>query len=198
MAPGAPGQAAGVRLGWGVEGGHLSGRCARQAVLESKWPTGTPGGRLRWAKLRNVVLGAAQFRQPLRARRQRQQQQAAAQEAGSSQTGGQGLGTQPWGSGWESWGWPRVWRWAFWGWTDRTWLLSKETKFCVEGALQTQGRARSSHSGWGRLPGWPPSSPPWPLQSPPWSAPPLPAPFSARLLGPGEACGTQPRPWGAW
>ncbi|XP_036090795.1 DENN domain-containing protein 4B isoform X3 [Rousettus aegyptiacus] len=57
-----------------------------KAVLESKWPTGTPGGRLRWAKLRNVVLGAAQFRQPLRARRQRQQQQAAAQEAGSSQT----------------------------------------------------------------------------------------------------------------
>ncbi|XP_039705754.1 DENN domain-containing protein 4B [Pteropus medius] len=59
-----------------------------KAVLESKWPTGTPGGRLRWAKLRNVVLGAAQFRQPLRARRQPQQQQQpeAAQEAGSSQT----------------------------------------------------------------------------------------------------------------
>ncbi|XP_023390084.1 DENN domain-containing protein 4B [Pteropus vampyrus] len=76
--------------GWGrgVEGGHLSGHCAWQAVLESKWPTGTPGGRLRWAKLRNVVLGAAQFRQPLRARRQPQQQQQpeAAQEAGSSQT----------------------------------------------------------------------------------------------------------------
>ncbi|KAB0396296.1 hypothetical protein E2I00_015531 [Balaenoptera physalus] len=42
-----------------------------KAVLESKWPSGTPGGRLRWAKLRNVVLGAAQFRQPLRERRQR-------------------------------------------------------------------------------------------------------------------------------
>ncbi|XP_030743718.2 DENN domain-containing protein 4B isoform X1 [Echinops telfairi] len=54
-----------------------------KAVLESKWPSGTPGGRLRWAKLRNVVLGAAQFRQPLR---DRQQQQAAAhQEAGCSQ-----------------------------------------------------------------------------------------------------------------
>ncbi|XP_044122329.1 DENN domain-containing protein 4B isoform X5 [Neovison vison] len=62
-----------------------------KAVLESKWLSGTPGGRLRWAKLRNVVLGAAQFRQPLRERRQRRQQQqqeqeAAAQEAGSGQT----------------------------------------------------------------------------------------------------------------
>ncbi|XP_016077120.1 PREDICTED: DENN domain-containing protein 4B [Miniopterus natalensis] len=60
-----------------------------KAVLESKWPSGTPGGRLRWAKLRNIVLGAAQFRQPLRERQQQQQQrqqQAAAQEAGSSQT----------------------------------------------------------------------------------------------------------------
>uniref|UniRef100_A0A671FE83 DENN domain containing 4B n=2 Tax=Rhinolophus ferrumequinum TaxID=59479 RepID=A0A671FE83_RHIFE len=61
-----------------------------KAVLESKWPSGTPGGRLRWAKLRNVVLGAAQFRQPLRERwqqqQQQQQQQAAAREAGSSQT----------------------------------------------------------------------------------------------------------------
>ncbi|NIG59282.1 DENN domain-containing protein 4B [Pontoporia blainvillei] len=61
-----------------------------KAVLESKWPSGTPGGRLRWAKLRNVVLGAAQFRQPLRERRQRQKQEeeaeTAAQEAGGSQT----------------------------------------------------------------------------------------------------------------
>uniref|UniRef100_A0A8C2UYC3 DENN domain containing 4B n=1 Tax=Chinchilla lanigera TaxID=34839 RepID=A0A8C2UYC3_CHILA len=58
-----------------------------KAVLESKWPAGTPGGRLRWAKLRNVVLGAAQFRQPLRDRRRQQRQQAAApREAGSSQT----------------------------------------------------------------------------------------------------------------
>lgn len=49
-----------------------------QAVLESKWPAGTQGGRLRWAKLRNVVLGAAQFRQPLRQRERR----AAATPAG--------------------------------------------------------------------------------------------------------------------
>uniref|UniRef100_A0A8C0K8B2 DENN domain containing 4B n=1 Tax=Canis lupus dingo TaxID=286419 RepID=A0A8C0K8B2_CANLU len=41
-----------------------------KAVLESKWLSGTPGGRLRWAKLRNVVLGAAQFRQPLKERRE--------------------------------------------------------------------------------------------------------------------------------
>ncbi|XP_075464148.1 DENN domain-containing protein 4B isoform X1 [Ascaphus truei] len=40
-----------------------------KAVLESKWPSSTQGGRLRWAKLRNVVLGAAQFRQPLKQRR---------------------------------------------------------------------------------------------------------------------------------
>ncbi|XP_044235026.2 DENN domain-containing protein 4B isoform X7 [Ursus arctos] len=53
-----------------------------KAVLESKWLSGTPGGRLRWAKLRNVVLGAAQFRQPLRERRR----QAAAQEASGAQT----------------------------------------------------------------------------------------------------------------
>uniref|UniRef100_A0A8P0TPV3 DENN domain containing 4B n=2 Tax=Canis lupus TaxID=9612 RepID=A0A8P0TPV3_CANLF len=43
-----------------------------KAVLESKWLSGTPGGRLRWAKLRNVVLGAAQFRQPLKERRRQQ------------------------------------------------------------------------------------------------------------------------------
>ncbi|XP_073420735.1 DENN domain-containing protein 4B [Dendrobates tinctorius] len=39
-----------------------------KAVLESKWPSSSQSGRLRWAKLRNVVLGAAQFRQPLRQR----------------------------------------------------------------------------------------------------------------------------------
>ncbi|XP_057898967.1 LOW QUALITY PROTEIN: DENN domain-containing protein 4B [Melospiza georgiana] len=50
-----------------------------KAVLESKWPAGTQGGRLRWAKLRNVVLGAAQFRQPLR---QRQRQRAAGDPPG--------------------------------------------------------------------------------------------------------------------
>ncbi|GAB5583932.1 DENN domain-containing protein 4B isoform X4 [Prionailurus iriomotensis] len=64
---------------------ELSTTPSSQAVLESKWLSGTPGGRLRWAKLRNVVLGAAQFRQPLRERRRRQQQ-AAAPEAGGAQT----------------------------------------------------------------------------------------------------------------
>ncbi|KAG8146921.1 hypothetical protein E2320_013995 [Naja naja] len=44
-----------------------------KAILECKWPSSSQGGRLRWAKLRNVVLGAAQFRQPLR-QRQRQQE----------------------------------------------------------------------------------------------------------------------------
>ncbi|XP_073493462.1 DENN domain-containing protein 4B [Phyllobates terribilis] len=39
-----------------------------KAVLESKWPSSSQSGRLRWAKLRNVVMGAAQFRQPLRHR----------------------------------------------------------------------------------------------------------------------------------
>ncbi|XP_016108690.1 DENN domain-containing protein 4B [Sinocyclocheilus grahami] len=37
-----------------------------KAVLESKWPSTNQGGRLRWAKLRNVVLAVAQFRQPIR------------------------------------------------------------------------------------------------------------------------------------
>ncbi|XP_063172688.1 DENN domain-containing protein 4B isoform X1 [Candoia aspera] len=44
-----------------------------KAILECKWPSSSQGGRLRWAKLRNVILGAAQFRQPLR-QRQRQQE----------------------------------------------------------------------------------------------------------------------------
>ncbi|XP_040268552.1 DENN domain-containing protein 4B isoform X2 [Bufo bufo] len=39
-----------------------------KAVLESKWPSSSQSGRLHWAKLRNVVMGAAQFRQPLRHR----------------------------------------------------------------------------------------------------------------------------------
>uniref|UniRef100_A0A1A7Y976 DENN/MADD domain containing 4B n=1 Tax=Iconisemion striatum TaxID=60296 RepID=A0A1A7Y976_9TELE len=39
-----------------------------KAVLESKWPSTNQGGRLRWAKLRNVVLAVAQFRQPIRRR----------------------------------------------------------------------------------------------------------------------------------
>ncbi|XP_072702940.1 DENN domain-containing protein 4B isoform X4 [Ciconia boyciana] len=53
-----------------------------KAVLESKWPAGTQGGRLRWAKLRNVVLGAAQFRQPLRQRERRAAAAAAAAPPG--------------------------------------------------------------------------------------------------------------------
>ncbi|XP_064899028.1 LOW QUALITY PROTEIN: DENN domain-containing protein 4B [Columba livia] len=59
-----------------------------KAVLESKWPAGTQSGRLRWAKLRNVVLGAAQFRQPLR---QRERRAAAATAPGMWGTG-TGLG----------------------------------------------------------------------------------------------------------
>ncbi|XP_053330795.1 DENN domain-containing protein 4B [Spea bombifrons] len=39
-----------------------------KAVLESKWPSSNQSVRLRWAKLRNVVLGAAQFRQTLKHR----------------------------------------------------------------------------------------------------------------------------------
>lgn len=39
-----------------------------QAVLESKWPSTSQGGRLRWAKLRNVLLAVAHFRQPIKQR----------------------------------------------------------------------------------------------------------------------------------
>ncbi|KAK1895261.1 DENN domain containing protein 4B, partial [Dissostichus eleginoides] len=39
-----------------------------KAVLESKWPSTNQGGRLRWAKLRNVLLAVAHFRQPIRCR----------------------------------------------------------------------------------------------------------------------------------
>lgn len=35
-------------------------------MLESKWPSTSQGARLRWAKLRNVLLAVAQFRQPIR------------------------------------------------------------------------------------------------------------------------------------
>uniref|UniRef100_A0A3P9PJT6 DENN domain containing 4B n=1 Tax=Poecilia reticulata TaxID=8081 RepID=A0A3P9PJT6_POERE len=42
---------------------------ARYAVLECKWPSTNQGGRLRWAKLRNVLLAVAQFRQPIKQRR---------------------------------------------------------------------------------------------------------------------------------
>ncbi|XP_073464759.1 DENN domain-containing protein 4B isoform X2 [Aquarana catesbeiana] len=51
-----------------------------KAVLESKWPSSNQGGRLRWAKLRNVVLGAAQFRQPLRERHPSSQCEAQSEE----------------------------------------------------------------------------------------------------------------------
>ncbi|KAK5921632.1 hypothetical protein CgunFtcFv8_018981 [Champsocephalus gunnari] len=40
----------------------------KHAVLESKWPSTNQGGRLRWAKLRNVLLAVAQFREPIRCR----------------------------------------------------------------------------------------------------------------------------------
>ncbi|XP_072317064.1 DENN domain-containing protein 4B [Eucyclogobius newberryi] len=39
-----------------------------KAVLESKWPSTNQGGRLLWAKLRNVLLAVAQFRQPIKRR----------------------------------------------------------------------------------------------------------------------------------
>ncbi|XP_051901548.1 DENN domain-containing protein 4B-like isoform X2 [Pristis pectinata] len=39
-----------------------------KAVLESKWPSRSQGGRLRWTKLRNVIMATAQFRRPLRER----------------------------------------------------------------------------------------------------------------------------------
>ncbi|ETE63020.1 DENN domain-containing protein 4B, partial [Ophiophagus hannah] len=52
-----------------------------KAILECKWPSSSQGGRLRWAKLRNVVLGAAQFRQPLRLRQRQRQQEAESQNS---------------------------------------------------------------------------------------------------------------------
>ncbi|KAM3873619.1 DENN domain-containing protein 4B [Diretmus argenteus] len=39
-----------------------------KAVLESKWPSTNQGGRLRWAKLRNVLLAVSHFRQPIKRR----------------------------------------------------------------------------------------------------------------------------------
>ncbi|XP_077432016.1 DENN domain-containing protein 4B isoform X2 [Vanacampus margaritifer] len=39
-----------------------------KAVLESKWPSTNRGGRLLWAKLRNVLLAVALFRQPIKMR----------------------------------------------------------------------------------------------------------------------------------
>lgn len=39
---------------------------AVQAVLESTWPSSTRGGYFLWMKLRNVLLGVAQFKRALR------------------------------------------------------------------------------------------------------------------------------------
>ncbi|XP_031424878.1 C-myc promoter-binding protein-like isoform X3 [Clupea harengus] len=41
-----------------------------KAVLESTWPSSTRGGYFLWLKLRNVVLGVAQFRQALKKNQQ--------------------------------------------------------------------------------------------------------------------------------
>ncbi|KAL2088331.1 hypothetical protein ACEWY4_015230 [Coilia grayii] len=41
-----------------------------KAVLESTWPSSTRGGYFLWLKLRNVVLGVAQFRQALKKHQQ--------------------------------------------------------------------------------------------------------------------------------
>uniref|UniRef100_A0A8C1UGH7 DENN/MADD domain containing 4B n=1 Tax=Cyprinus carpio TaxID=7962 RepID=A0A8C1UGH7_CYPCA len=53
-----------------------------KAVLESKWPSTNQGGRLRWAKLRNVVLAVAHFRQPIK-----QQQRSASFSSRAGQRG---------------------------------------------------------------------------------------------------------------
>uniref|UniRef100_A0A8D2J196 DENN domain containing 4B n=1 Tax=Varanus komodoensis TaxID=61221 RepID=A0A8D2J196_VARKO len=53
-----------------------------KAILECKWPSSNQGGRLRWAKLRNVVLGAAQFRQPLRQRQREAELQSLSTKSG--------------------------------------------------------------------------------------------------------------------
>ncbi|XP_015267235.1 PREDICTED: DENN domain-containing protein 4B isoform X2 [Gekko japonicus] len=58
-----------------------------KAILESKWPSSTQGGRLRWAKLRNVVLGAAQFRQPLRLRQRDMEVQSISSQSESGRGG---------------------------------------------------------------------------------------------------------------
>ncbi|MCI4374566.1 hypothetical protein PGIGA_G00007610 [Pangasianodon gigas] len=52
-----------------------------KAVLESKWPSTNQGGRLRWAKLRNVLLAVAQFRQPIK---HRQKSDSVSSKQGSS------------------------------------------------------------------------------------------------------------------
>uniref|UniRef100_A0A8C9VGK2 DENN domain containing 4B n=1 Tax=Scleropages formosus TaxID=113540 RepID=A0A8C9VGK2_SCLFO len=60
-----------------------------KAVLESKWPSTNQGGRLRWAKLRNVLVAVAQFRQPVK---QRRKSSSVGSRAGMGEIGGGG----PW------------------------------------------------------------------------------------------------------
>ncbi|XP_043935672.1 DENN domain-containing protein 4B isoform X2 [Protopterus annectens] len=45
-----------------------------KAVLESKWPSSNQGAKLRWAKLRNVILAVALFKHPIKLRQQKQKQ----------------------------------------------------------------------------------------------------------------------------
>lgn len=40
-----------------------------KAVLESKWPSSDSNAYILWTKLRNVIMGVAQFRQALKRRR---------------------------------------------------------------------------------------------------------------------------------
>uniref|UniRef100_A0A8K9XLW8 DENN domain containing 4A n=1 Tax=Oncorhynchus mykiss TaxID=8022 RepID=A0A8K9XLW8_ONCMY len=48
----------------GVQPNAITYGYYNKAVLESTWPSSTRGGYFMWMKLRNVVMGVAQFRQP--------------------------------------------------------------------------------------------------------------------------------------
>ncbi|KAJ7994568.1 hypothetical protein DPEC_G00250810 [Dallia pectoralis] len=50
----------------GVQPNAITYGYYNKAVLESTWPSSTRGGYFLWMKLRNVVMGVAQFRQGLR------------------------------------------------------------------------------------------------------------------------------------
>uniref|UniRef100_A0A8K9X2U2 DENN domain containing 4A n=1 Tax=Oncorhynchus mykiss TaxID=8022 RepID=A0A8K9X2U2_ONCMY len=50
----------------GVQPNAITYGYYNKAVLESTWPSSTRGGYFMWMKLRNVVMGVAQFRQALR------------------------------------------------------------------------------------------------------------------------------------
>ncbi|XP_077568857.1 C-myc promoter-binding protein-like isoform X2 [Stigmatopora nigra] len=50
----------------GVQPNAITYGYYNKAVLESTWPTSTRGGYFLWMKLRNVVLGVAQFKRSLR------------------------------------------------------------------------------------------------------------------------------------